>query len=106
MMKHVGDRRSRYTLLKHGLLLAAIILLASALAGCDSDTDAFTPPPATIIRATEPLMPPTRPSVSAPTGPTQAYPAPSYVIPTAPPISYPFPTLPISSFTPEAYPSN
>lgn len=54
-----------------GVVLLVLATLAIALVGCGSSDDSFTPPPATIIRATEGDAP-TQPPQAGPVTPTPA----------------------------------
>ena len=115
--RHTKTRRSST---RPGLiwLLLAMVLVVAALAGCSSDeTESYTPPPATIIRASDqpaPTVAPPKPTVAAqPTVAGESYPLPQPpTLPAAPAASgattpYPYPLVPTPRYTmtPFVYPT-
>jgi hypothetical protein len=84
----------------YAILLAA--LLASVLVGCGGEESAFTPPPPTVIRATESEVATPAPQAEQPTA-TPAPEVPPQQVPTQNDTPYPLPQfVPV---TPVVYPA-
>ncbi len=93
--------RSGHTLRYSWCAILLMALLASALVGCGSDEGAFTPPPPTVIRATEGETATPAPQSEQPTATPALKATPEPAMP-AQERSYPLPT--VVPVTPMAYP--
>jgi len=83
------------------LILVTLPMVLGVLAACEGkDADRYTPPPATIIRASDTLEPSTTPAQKAP---SQGSPQPAGTVSSSE--GYPEPVTTIPSATPEAYPA-
>jgi hypothetical protein len=94
--------RSGHTLRYRCCAILLVALLASALMGCGSDEGAFTPPPPTVIRATEGDAATPAPQAEQPTATPAPKATPEPAMP-AQDTTYPRPTF--APITPMVYPS-
>ena len=93
-------KRPSHLVWRMALLVMVVAMGLVVLLGCDdSDSDSLTPPPATVISASD------SPTAGAPQSATSAAPQPAQAAPTAAAGDYPYPEKVVTTPTPWVYPT-